>query len=255
MRVISGCAHKWRRARHEDLARNLGVRLDGYEVRSGRLQTGARERDDRSACSARRRGSRGPDRRLRVSLPTGAVGRESRRSAGGPRRSRPLRGGRGAPFIIWPGIEGYNYPFQSPYGESWQWLVEGVGAAAERAAKHGTKVFLEHKNSEPAMKILMRNVGMTLHVIHKLRVEGIDNGRVNMDWQRLIMNGESLAENAALLAGEGLRGHQHANDGWGTFDDDNMVGTIRFMETLELAVELRRAGYGAHGGRVGVDLP
>jgi xylose isomerase len=160
----------------------------------------------------------------------------------------------GAPFIIWPGIEGYNYPFQSPYGQSWQWLIEGVGAAAERAAKHGIKIFLEHKNSEPAMKILMRNVGMTLHVIHKLRAQGIDNVQVNMDWQHLIMNGESLAENAALLADEGLLGHQHANDGWGTFDDDNMVGTIRFMETLELAVELRRAGYGENGERLGFDL-
>jgi xylose isomerase len=33
-----------------------------------------------------------------------------------------------------------------------------------------------------------------------------------------------------------------------------MVGTIRFMETLELAVELRRAGYGDHGERLGFDL-
>ena len=92
------------------------------------------------------------------------------------------------------------------------------------------------------MKILMRNIGMTLHVIHSLRRQGIDNVTVNMDWQHLIMNGESLAEYAAILGAEGLLGHQHANDGWGTFDDDNMVGTIRFMETLELAVELRRAG-------------
>ena len=45
-----------------------------------------------------------------------------------------------------------------------------------------------------------------------------------MDWQHLIMNGESLAEYAALLASKGLLGHQHANSGWGTFDDDNMVG-------------------------------
>jgi xylose isomerase len=116
------------------------------------------------------------------------------------------------------------------------------------------KLFLEHKNSEPAMKILMRNIGMTLHVIHTLRRQGIDNVSVNMDWQHLIMNGESLAEYAALLAAEGLLGHQHANDGWGTFDDDNMVGTIRFMETLELAVELRRAGYGDDGERLGFDL-
>ena len=91
------------------------------------------------------------------------------------------------------------------------------------------------------MKILMSNIGMTLHVIHKLRERGIDNVKVNMDWQHLIMNGENLAEYAALLAAEGLLGHQHANSGWGTFDDDNMVGATAFMETLELALELRRA--------------
>jgi xylose isomerase len=159
-----------------------------------------------------------------------------------------------APFIIWPGIEGYNYPFQAPYAESWAWLVDGIGQAAERARTHGIKIFLEHKNSEPAMKILMRNVGMTLHVIHTLRAQGIDNVQVNMDWQHLIMNGENLAEYAALLAAEGLLGHQHANSGWGTFDDDNMVGATAFMETLELAVELRRVGYAEGGGRLGFDL-
>jgi xylose isomerase len=157
-------------------------------------------------------------------------------------------------MIIWPGIEGYNYPFQTPYAESWSRFVDGVGQSAQHARDRGVTVFLEHKNSEPAMKILMRNIGMTLHVIHKLRAEGIDNVQVNMDWQHLIMNGESLAEYAALLAAEGLLGHQHANDGWGTFDDDNMVGTIRFMETLELALELRRARYGENGERLGFDL-
>ena len=39
------------------------------------------------------------------------------------------------------------------------------------------KLFLEHKNSEPAMKILMRNIGMTLHVIHTLRARGITTSR------------------------------------------------------------------------------
>ena len=157
-------------------------------------------------------------------------------------------------MIIWPGIEGYNSPFQTPYAESWERFVDGIGEAAPRAAERGVTVFLEHKNSEPAMKILMRNVGMTLHVIHTLRTRGISNVKVNMDWQHLIMNGENLAEYAALLAAEGLLGHQHANSGWGTFDDDNMVGATAFMETIELAVELRRAGYGEHGERLGFDL-
>jgi xylose isomerase len=162
----------------------------------------------------------------------------------------------GAHLICWPGIEGYNYPFQTPYGESWSRFIDGMAQTAERCREKGVKFFLEHKNSEPAMKIFMRNIGMTLHVIHTLRRSGLDNVQVNMDWQHLLMNDENLGEYAALLAAEGLLGHQHANSGWGTFDDDNMVGATAFMETLELALELRRAGYGQDGDerRLGFDL-
>jgi xylose isomerase len=165
-----------------------------------------------------------------------------------------LAGDIGAQLIVWPGGEGYNYPFQVPYAESWARLLDGLAQVAGRLAQHGRLLFLEHKNSEPAMKIHMSNIGMTLFVIHKLRDRGIDNVKVNMDWQHLIMNGEHLPEYAALLAAEGLLGHQHANSGWGTFDDDNMVGATAFMETLELALELRRANYGANGERLGFDL-
>jgi xylose isomerase len=165
-----------------------------------------------------------------------------------------LSGELGVPMIVWPGIEGYNYPFQAPYADSWAWFVDGLAEIAGTLKDAGVELWLEHKNSEPAMKILMRNIGMTLHVIHKLQGRGLDNVKVNMDWQHLIMNGESLAEYAALLAAEGLLGHQHANSGWGTFDDDNMVGATAFMETLELAVEFRRSGYGADGRRLGFDL-
>ena len=165
-----------------------------------------------------------------------------------------MAGSLGSHFIIWPGIEGYNYPFQTDYADSWARLVDGIGQAAQRCKDKGILLFLEHKNSEPAMKIHMANIGMTLHIIHKLRAQGLDNVKVNMDWQHLIMNGENLAEYAALLAAEGLLGHQHGNSGWGTFDDDNMVGATAFMETLELALELRRAGYGENGERLGFDL-
>jgi xylose isomerase len=171
-------------------------------------------------------------------------------------RAAALAGEIRGQMILWPGIEGYNYPFQTPYAESWTRFIDGVAQIAARCADLGVTLFLEHKNSEPAMKIFMRNVGMTLHVIHTLRGRGVSNVQVNMDWQHLIMNGENLAEYAALLAAEGLLGHQHANSGWGTFDDDNMVGATAFMETVELALELRRAGYGRNGDprRLGFDL-
>jgi xylose isomerase len=162
----------------------------------------------------------------------------------------------GANFIIWPGGDGYNYPFQVDYDALWQHFCEGVGEVVDYAAGKGVRVFLEHKNSEPAMKILMRNMGMSLYVVHKVKELGYNTSllQLNMDWQHLIMNGENLAEYAALLSREGLLGHQHANSGWGTFDDDNMVGALGFTETLALATELQRVEYGAHEERIGYDL-
>ena len=170
------------------------------------------------------------------------------------RDAAAFAGSLGANLIIWPGGEGYNYPFQTPYADSWRWLIDGMAEAASICRDHGVKLFLEHKNSEPAMKILMRNIGMTLFVVWKLRERGLDNVQVNMDWQHLIMNGEHLPEYAALLASEGLLGHLHANSGWGITDDDNMVGATALMETVELALELRRCGYGSSGERLGFDL-
>ena len=183
--------------------------------------------------------------------PDPAVRAEARRII---REAAEFAGTLGAHLIIWPGGEGYNYPFQTPYVDSWRWLIEGMGEAASVCREHGIKLLLEHKNSEPAMKILMRNIGMCLFVVNKLREQGLDNVQINMDWQHLIMNGEHLPEYAALLASEGLLGHLHANSGWGITDDDNMVGATAFMETLELALELRRCDYGSGSERLGFDL-
>ena len=162
----------------------------------------------------------------------------------------------GANFIIWPGAEGYNYTFQRPYAQIWRAFTEAIAELTDHANERGVKVFLEHKNSEPAMKILMQNIGMTLFTIQKVNALGVDtqNLLVNMDWQHLIMNGESLAEYADLLASENKLGHQHGNDGWGTFDDDNVVGTNFFMQTLELAQTLQDIGYGEQGEIMGFDL-
>jgi xylose isomerase len=172
------------------------------------------------------------------------------------KRGIDLCGEIGANFIIWPGAEGYNYTFQRPYAEIWRAFVEGVAECVDRANEKGVRVYLEHKNSEPAMKILMRNIGMTLFTIQKVDALGVDtqNLLVNMDWQHLIMNGENLAEYAELLAFERKLGHQHGNDGWGTFDDDNVVGTNFFMQTLELAQTLQDVGYGENGEVLGFDL-
>ena len=210
-----------------------------------------RPRDLASRMAARRRSSSGPDGYLRetFTLPR----QEARASL---RRGIDLCAELDCHFIIWPGIEGYNYPFQADYRSQWTFFLEGMADAVEHANGKGVTIFLEHKNSEPQMKIYMRDMGMSVFVIRTLERRGVDVSQVkiNMDWQHLIMNGENLAEYAELLSMENLLGHQHANSGWGTFDDDNIVGATRFMETLEIARALRKVGYGTHGERIGMDL-
>jgi xylose isomerase len=162
----------------------------------------------------------------------------------------------GSNLIIWPGAEGYNYPFQVDYRQQWDYFIGNVAEVVDYAYQRRVKVFLEHKNSEPAMKIYMRNIGMTIFTIQKIAERGVNTSllKINMDWQHLIMNGEPLAEYAALLMREGLLGHHHSNSGWGVFDDDNMTGSLNFKEALALAKELQLGGYGKRGERIGFDL-
>ena len=44
----------------------------------------------------------------------------------------------GAQMILWPGVEGYNYPFQTPYQDAWARFVDGVGEIASACARRRT---------------------------------------------------------------------------------------------------------------------
>ena len=165
-----------------------------------------------------------------------------------------LAGSIGANMIMWPGNEGYNYPFQVSYRQSWHLLLDGLGEAAQRCKAHGIRMLLEAKSSEPALKVLLRNIGVSLSVAKTLRAQGLDTVSVHLAGQTVNMTGESIAESAALLEAEGMLGHQHASSGWGYLDDKTMVGSLRFMETLELAVEMRQSSYPESGGRLGFDI-
>jgi len=68
------------------------------------------------------------------------------------------------------------------------------------------------------------------------------------------LTGWNITILAKLMKRTGKLGHQHANSGWGTFDDDNMVGAAFFMQTLELAMTLQDVNYGAQGQHIGYDL-
>src|SRR4029453_8539040 len=68
------------------------------------------------------------------------------------RAERPAEGVRagdfaapvGAQLILWPGVEGYNYPFQTLYGDAWARFVDGVGDVAAPSGARAIKPFPAH---------------------------------------------------------------------------------------------------------------
>ena len=126
--------------RVREAVEGLGDLIDGYEFHYPQELIGGQPR--RGARRARRprhllHGDRAPPR---PALRQGRA-RLARRRRRAPRPCKrtldaiDFAGELGAHFIIWPGIEGYNYPFQTPYAESWAWFIDGIGQAAQRCAR------------------------------------------------------------------------------------------------------------------------
>jgi len=85
--------------------------------------------------------------------PDPAVRAEARRLT---RETAELAGELGANMVCWPGIEGYNYPFQTPYAESWAWLIEGLHEAAETCAARGVKRLVLGVSAASAIVLLVQ---------------------------------------------------------------------------------------------------
>ena len=66
--------------------------------------------------------------------PDPGVREEARRAN---RRAIDLCAQLGAHMIIWPGIDGYNYPFQCDYTSQWTVFLEGIADAVEHANGQG----------------------------------------------------------------------------------------------------------------------
>lgn len=153
----------------------------------------------------------------------------------------------GAPMIvIWPGQDGYDYPFQVDYSTVWNLFVESLREIAEHNSE--IKVALEYKQEEPRSYVLMGNVGKTLNIIQEL---GLDNVGVNIEIAHALMANENPAESISLINRYHRLFHTHLNDGFGRIDNDLMAGTVNFWQWLEILHYLEEANY---DGWYGLDL-
>jgi len=153
----------------------------------------------------------------------------------------------GAPMVvIWPGQDGYDYPFQVNYLMVWDRFVNAVKEIAAYDPK--IKVALEYKLLDPRSHILIDSVGKTLAMIQEI---GLDNLGINIEIAHAQIAGESLAESVCLMSRYKRLFHTHFNDSFAMYDNDLIVGSVNFLETLEMVFWLQEVGY---DGWFGLDL-
>jgi xylose isomerase len=146
----------------------------------------------------------------------------------------------GCPLVnLWPGQDGYDYPFQADFRQARRWLVDAIRAAA--AAFPDLRFSLEYKPKEPRTHSFMARAADTLLVAKEA---GLPNVGVTIDTGHSLVGGENMAEAAVLLTDYGTKlFHMHFNDNYRSWDDDMIVGSVHFVEFVELLYWLKEIGY------------
>jgi xylose isomerase len=143
----------------------------------------------------------------------------------------------GCPYIdVWPGQDGFDYPFQADYPEAWKWLREGLAECMGHNKQ--VRVLVEYKPREPRGRCFVDSAAKVL-----LLLQGLDDIGVLLDVGHSLQGRENVAEAAALLASYGKLDYVHLNDNHGDWDDDMMVGAVHLVYYLELVYWLKKVNY------------
>ena len=145
----------------------------------------------------------------------------------------------GARYVkIWPGQDGFDYPFQVDYKELNRLAVEGMRELA--SAHPDLKFVIEYKPREPRTHMFWSSAARTVLGIQAMDV---DNVGVLLDFGHALFGGESPAEAAQLLIDHGLLWGMDVNDNYRGWDDDMVVGTVHITEVFEFFHTLRKNGW------------
>lgn len=142
----------------------------------------------------------------------------------------------GANYVkLWPGQDGWDYPFQVDHHALWKLSLDGVGALASE--NPDLKFVIEYKPREPRVHMRFDSVARTLLGIEKI---GLPNVGILLDFGHALFGGESPADSAQLAIDHGRLFGMDVNDNLRSWDDDMVAGTIHPIELFEFFVTLRR---------------
>lgn len=139
-------------------------------------------------------------------------------------------------FNLWLGQDGFDYPFQSDYKSAYKDLVEGLRKICDY--NKNIKICLEYKLREPRTHLYISSAAKTLVLIKEINRENVG---ATIDVGHSFNAGENLGEIISLLDKKLF--HLHLNDNYNVWDDDMIVGSVHFMEYLEMFYWLEEIDY------------
>ncbi len=142
----------------------------------------------------------------------------------------------GADYVkLWPGQDGWDYPFQVDYGTVWQHSMDGVAQLASE--NPDLRFVIEYKPREPRVHMSYSGVARTLLGIEKIDLPNIG---ILLDFGHALFGGESPADSAQLAIDHGRLFGMDVNDNLRGWDDDMVAGTVHPIELLEFFYTLRK---------------
>jgi xylose isomerase len=142
----------------------------------------------------------------------------------------------GADYVkLWPGQDGWDYPFQVDHGKLWRMSMDGVGELASQ--NPDLKFVIEYKPREPRNHMSFDSVARTLLGIEKI---GLPNIGILLDFGHSLYGGESPADAAQLAIDHGRLFGIDVNDNLRSWDDDMVAGTVHPIELFEFFTVLRK---------------
>ncbi|MEM6383633.1 MAG: TIM barrel protein [Pseudomonadota bacterium] len=141
-------------------------------------------------------------------------------------------------MTLWMGQDGFDYAFQGNYRQMWDDTIDAIQAVC--AHNRSVQIAIEYKPNEPRAYALMPDIGTTLLAVKEA---GSPNLGVTLDFAHVLYADEMPAHTAHLIERHSKILGVHLNDGYGKRDDGLMVGSVHPIQTVELFVELARAGY------------
>lgn len=144
----------------------------------------------------------------------------------------------GTLMTLWMGQDGFDYSFQMDYARAWDATLEAMAEVADH--NPAIDIALEYKPNEPRAFAVMPDAATTLLALKEL---SRPNTGVTLDFAHVLYADEMPAYAAALVGRHSRILGVHLNDGYGKWDNGLMVGAVHPIQTVELLVELERAGY------------